>query len=79
MNLKSKKLELVELLMQTHDSNVLAKVEAALTGGETDWWDELSNAEKEAIKKSLEEADKGELIPHEQVMNEIKERYNLNP
>ena len=42
-----------------------------------DWWDEISEAERESIEKGLAEADRGELIPHEEVMKEVKAKYNL--
>jgi len=40
-----------------------------------DWWKNLRDTEKVAIEKSLAEADRGELIPHEEVMKDIKEKY----
>ena len=43
----------------------------------TDWWDEISEDERQSIEKGLAEADRGELIPHEQVMKELKSRYKL--
>jgi predicted transcriptional regulator len=33
-----------------------------------DWWDEISANEKEEIEKSLAEADRGEVLTHEEVM-----------
>ena len=41
----------------------------------TDWWDERSQAEQESIEKGLAEADKGELISHEDVLKEIRSKY----
>jgi len=42
-----------------------------------DWWDEIGEAERNAIKEGLAEADRGELIPHEEVMKEVRAKYNL--
>ena len=59
--------------------SVPEKVEAVFKKEKsTDWWDEISEAEKEEIEKSIAEADNGELIPHEQVMKEVREKYNLD-
>ncbi|MEN8249776.1 MAG: hypothetical protein ABFS32_12655 [Bacteroidota bacterium] len=46
-------------------------------GRSTDWWDEISDAEKTAIEEGIAEADRGELIPHEEVMKEVRAKYNL--
>ncbi len=79
MNLQAKKLELVQLILNTEKPSVLEKVEAVFKKEKsTDWWDEISEAEKEEIEKSIAEADNGELIPHEQVMKEVREKYNLD-
>ena len=78
MNLQSKKLELVQLILNTEKPSILARVEAVLKGKAVDWWDELSPEEQEAIEKGLSEADKGELITHEEVMKEVRAKYNLD-
>ena len=78
MNLQAKKLELVQLIINTRKPLTLKKVEEVLKKEkETDWWDELSEAERQSIEQGLAEADRGELIPHEEVMKEIKAKYNL--
>jgi predicted transcriptional regulator len=33
-----------------------------------DWWDEISDDEKEEVEKGLAEADRGEVLTHEEVM-----------
>jgi len=43
-----------------------------------DWWEQLSDAERESIEIGLAQADNDELIPHEDVMREVREKYNLN-
>lgn len=42
-----------------------------------DFWDELSDEQKAEIEAAIEEMDKGNGIPHEQVMKEIKAKYKL--
>ena len=79
MNLQAKKLEIVQLILNTEKPSVLKKVEDVLKKEEpSDWWDEISEAERQAIEESLAEADRGEVIPHEEVMKQIKDRYNLH-
>lgn len=79
MNLQAKKLELVQLILNTERPTVLKKVEDMLKKEQsTDWWDEISESERQAIKQGIAEADRGETIPHEDVMKKVKERYNLD-
>ena len=78
MNLQAKKLEIVQLILNIKKPSVLKKVEEVLKKEKpADWWDEISETEKKAIEKGLAEADRGELIPHEEVMKEVKVKYNL--
>ncbi len=79
MNLHAKKLELVQLILNTEKPTVLAKVEAVFKKEKSaDWWDEISEGERAAVEKSLAEADRGELIPHEEVMKEVRAKYKLD-
>ena len=79
MNLQAKKLELVQLIINTRKPLTLKRVEEILKSENgPDWWDEISEAERRSIEKGLAEADRGELIPHEKVMKEVKEKYNLS-
>ncbi len=79
MNLQAKKLEIVQLILNTEMQDVLKKVEDVLKKGQAaDWWDEISEEEKQAIEKGLAEAERGELISHENVMREVKAKYGLD-
>ncbi|MEZ5197977.1 MAG: hypothetical protein R2764_16795 [Bacteroidales bacterium] len=78
MDLQTKKLELVRLIINTKKPSILKKIEDIFKKeAGTNWYDELSKHEKQSIEKGLSEADKGELIPHEEVMQEIKAKYGL--
>lgn len=37
-----------------------------------DWWDELTEDEIESIEIGLEQSRKGQLVPHEQVKQKVK-------
>ena len=37
-----------------------------------DWWDLISEEEKAAIEEGIAQADRGEIIPHEEVMAKYK-------
>jgi hypothetical protein len=79
MKLQAKKLELVQLILNTEKPAVLAKVEAVFKKDKgADWWDEISEAESNAIEEGLAESDRGALIAHEEVMKEVRAKYKLD-
>jgi len=39
---------------------------------QADWWDTISEEERAEIEQGIAEADRGELIPHEEVMAKYK-------
>ena len=75
-------MDIVELRTDLHnmidkisDSNILNAVKTLLSAKattQTDWWDTISDEEKTEIEQGLAEADRGELIPHEEVMRKYK-------
>ncbi len=72
MTLNEKKTK-IKKLVESADAHVLHMVYLLLEGDlKSDWWDEISDAEKKSIEKGLAQADKGELVPHEQVMKKYK-------
>ena len=59
-----------KLIVETDDESILSKVEAYFTtlkGKNVDWWDTISDKEKEAINIGLQQLENGEGIPHEEV------------
>ncbi|MES2138901.1 MAG: hypothetical protein V4511_04295 [Bacteroidota bacterium] len=70
------KLTIFELLAATKDSKVLNSIYEQLKSQtvkkEVDFWDEFSNEQKEEIKASIEESERGETVPHNQVMKKYK-------
>jgi predicted transcriptional regulator len=78
MNIQAKKLELVQVILNTEKPSILEKVESLLKKEKiTDWWDEISDEEKASIQEGIDQLDRGEGIPHEKVMEEIKAKYGL--
>ncbi len=59
-----------KLIVETDDESILSKVQAyfnTLKGKNSDWWDMISDQEKEAIYLGLRQLESGEGIPHEEV------------
>jgi len=78
MNLQARKLELVQLILNTNRPNLLEKVSQILKQeDETDWWDELPVSVQQDIESGIKEADRGETTPHEEVKKEVRLRYGI--
>ena len=78
MNIQAKKIELVQLILNTQAPSILEKIESLFKKEkEVDWWDTLSEQAKEELDESIAQADRGELITHEEVRQKIKEKFNF--
>ena len=67
MSIEAKKLELMNLLLQTQEERVLAKLKKVFEEEETDWWNKISEEERKEIETGLNQADAGDLIPYTEV------------
>ena len=63
-NIQERKLELIQWLSVIEDVSLLDKLSELKEQSTRDWWDEISDAERESISKGLEDADAGRLKPH---------------
>lgn len=77
MDLQAEKLSLLEWLAGLNDPKTLKEFITLKKSKEVDWWAEISEDERDAINEGLTQLDRGEGIPHEQVMKEVREKYNL--
>jgi len=67
--------DLHNMIDKVSDGNILHAVKILLSGKtkkQPDWWDTISDEEREEIKQGLSEADHGEVINHEEVMSKYK-------
>lgn len=73
MNIQAEKLKLIEWLAGLTDQTLIERIKLLreTQSTKTDWWEEISLAEKEAIDQGLEDARNGRLTPHE----EVRKRY----
>ena len=63
-----------KLIVETDDESILSKVQAyfnTLKGENIDWWDTISDQEKDAINIGLRQLENGEGIPHEEVRKKV--------
>lgn len=66
------KLELIEWLTKLDDDDTISYLkivkDSSQTGG--DWWQELSDEQKQGIDRGLQDIDAGRITPHDQVKKE---------
>ena len=68
MNIETTKLELMHLLLQTQKESILNRLKSVFEEEQVDWWNEMSEMEKEEIETGLSQADKGQYNETESVM-----------
>ncbi len=68
MNLDSEKLKIIDWITNLKDESMIAKIKLLKDHPkETDWWDEISEAEKASIEKGLEDIKAGRVVNHSEV------------
>ena len=67
MGLECRKLNLINWISSLKDESLLKRIES-IRSEENNWWEQISNEERAEIELGLSQLDKGEYIPHEQVM-----------
>ena len=63
-----------KLIVETDDESILSKVQVYFTtlkSKNVDWWNTISDQEKEAIKIGLQQLENREGIPHEEVKRKV--------
>jgi len=73
-NIQERKLELIQWLSVVEDVSILDKLAELKEQSARDWWDEISDAEKESISKGLDDANAGRLKPHSEARAIYEER-----
>lgn len=72
MNIQSEKLKLIEWLVALQDQTILEKLKFLKENpSSTDWWDTITQAEKESIDRGLKDIENGKTTPHEVVTKRL--------
>jgi len=64
LNLQNKKIELIQWLLSLDDQSLIDKLMKLKKKERTDWWNEISVAEKKSIEKGIQDANNGKLTSH---------------
>jgi len=69
------KYKIVEKIIQTNDDTLLNEIKSLVGLSEGDFWNDLPGEVKHAINQAKAELDRGEGIPHSEVMKEIRNQF----
>jgi hypothetical protein len=64
VNLQNKKIELIQWLSTLNDKVLINKLMKFREKEKTDWWEEISDIEKESIEEGIQDANNGKLTSH---------------
>ncbi len=71
MNLQAEKLAVIERIIQLDNEEILQQIKEMLTEPSTDWWEQISEQEQNAIEIGLKQAHQEEGIPHQEALKHI--------
>jgi predicted transcriptional regulator len=74
--------EIIERINEIEDEQQLLRIEVMIENllastSKIDFWDELPDEVKKSIEAGLKDADEGRTTPHEQVMKEMRKKFNI--
>jgi len=72
MDIQLEKLEAMEMLKKTDDPSIIMAVAKLLRKNKKDWWDDLTDQQKEDIAQSELEFERGEFTSYEDVMKKYR-------
>lgn len=64
LNIQNTKLELIQWISTLEDSSLLEKLQELRQTDNKDWWNDISELEKESIQKGISDAKIGNVTPH---------------
>lgn len=76
MNASERKYKIIEQLLKVKEEATLYQIENILN--EDDGWDNIPPTVQKLIEKAIQQSDAGLGVPHEQVMEKIKKKYNFS-
>lgn len=66
-DLQNQKIKLIQWLSTLNDKSILEKIMKLREDEKSDWWDEISEAEKDSIEKGIIDAKEGKVKSHKEI------------
>lgn len=71
MNIQAEKIEIMKLILETENPIILESIKALFVKRETsDFWETLSDAQKEDIFKGIDDIENGEIVDYDDFMKD---------
>lgn len=64
IDIKNAKIDLIQWLTTIEDPSLIQKLMQVRSDESKDWWESITESEKESVTKGISEADQGDLKPH---------------
>jgi hypothetical protein len=71
MDIKAEKLKLIQAVLDIEEMGLRIDLQNYISSYGDDWFDGLREDQQQSVMKSLEQADRGEGIPHEEVAKRL--------
>jgi hypothetical protein len=77
MDMKARKLELVQNILDTREESILEQIKLIVDSAGQDWWDLISDHDKNVISEGITQLDHGKGIPQEEVRNMVRQKFKF--
>ena len=71
MDIQVEKLALIKMLTETENPSIIKEIKNIFQREKSDWRDELSDEQKEAIEEGIKDADEGRVVSYEYFLNKF--------
>ncbi|MDP1727311.1 MAG: hypothetical protein Q8M15_11050 [Bacteroidota bacterium] len=72
MNIELEKIKLAQKIFNIESEDLITRIKEFISVEVPDIWDEYPDEIKASVDRGLAQADRGELIPHEEAIKRIK-------
>jgi predicted transcriptional regulator len=74
MNIQAEKLKLIEWLLKLQDQATIERLKFLRDNASEndDWWETISEAEKESIDQGIKHIEEGKVVPHADVLKKYE-------
>lgn len=69
MDIQLEKLELIKMLAETEDPAIVKSIQKIFKKEKKDWWDELTQQQKEEIELGIKQIERGEVVSYESILD----------
>jgi predicted transcriptional regulator len=72
MDIKAEKLQLVQMLLATNNEKLIRKLKNIFSAEQTDWFENLTKAEKKSVEQGLKDIESGNAVSHKEVVKKYR-------